>query len=104
MNEFSYHRPASIEDAASLLHKEPEAKLLAGGQSLIPILKLGLAQPAALVTLRDVPGLRGIVVDKDELVVGAAATHADVASSSVVREAIPALAQLAAGIGDPQVR
>jgi carbon-monoxide dehydrogenase medium subunit len=104
MNDFSFHRPGSLAEAVEALRGGADRKLLAGGQSLIPILKLGLAQPAALVSLSAVPELRGVRVDGDAVVVGAATTHADVAASPVVRETLPALAHLAEGIGDAQVR
>jgi carbon-monoxide dehydrogenase medium subunit len=104
MNDFSFQRPASLADAVAALKAGGEPKLLAGGQSLIPILKLGLASPTALVSLAAVPELRGLKVDGKELIVGAGTTHADVAGSAIVREALPALARLADHIGDPQVR
>jgi carbon-monoxide dehydrogenase medium subunit len=101
--EFAYHAPASLEEALDLL-ADGDARPLAGGHSLLPAMKLRLAEPGALVDLRGVPGLDGIARDGDELVVGALARHAAVASSEVVREACPALAQAAALIGDRQVR
>jgi carbon-monoxide dehydrogenase medium subunit len=104
MNQFEFHRPRSLTEALQALKSGPEVKLLAGGQSLIPILKLGLAQPSALVTLRRVEEVHGIRRDDGTLVIGAASTHADVAASDTVRTAIPALARLADGIGDAQVR
>jgi len=104
MNEFSFQRPASLAEAVAALKAGGERKLLAGGQSLIPILKLGLASPSALISLAAVAELRGVKVDGKELVIGAATTHADVASSPDVRKAIPALAKMADHIGDPQVR
>lgn len=104
MNEFTFHRPTSLEAALTLLKSGPDVKLLAGGQSLIPILKLGLASPAALVSLAGVSELRGVRLEGNALVVGAAATHSEVAHSPVVKDAIPALAQLADHIGDAQVR
>jgi carbon-monoxide dehydrogenase medium subunit len=82
----------------------PEGKFLAGGQSLLPVMKLELAAPSDVVSLSGIEGLDAISRDGDSLVVGAMATHAAVAESPVVRELIPALADLAEGIGDPQVR
>jgi aerobic carbon-monoxide dehydrogenase medium subunit len=104
MQDFAYRRPSSLKEAVAALKAAPEAKLLAGGMSLVPILKLGLANPSELVSLRKVPELRGINVADGRVSVGAASTHAQVAASAVVRETIPALARLAEGIGDPQVR
>jgi aerobic carbon-monoxide dehydrogenase medium subunit len=103
MQTFEYHRPSSLAEALSLLEKSG-GSLLAGGQSLLPAMKLDLAAPSALVSLRDVPELRGIKKEKGAVVVGAMATHAEVAASKDIRAAIPALATLAGEIGDPQVR
>jgi len=97
-----YQRPASIAEAAKLLGGD--ARLLAGGQSLIAAMKLGLASPSSLIDLRGINGLNAIRVDAQRVSIGAMATHTSVASSREVARAIPALAQLAAGIGDRQVR
>lgn len=102
MQDFTIHRPSSLEEAAALL--SGDAKLLAGGQSLLPLMKLDLAAPSDLVVLAGVDGLRGVRREADTLVVGAATCHAEVAASTVVERAIPALARLALGIGDAQVR
>lgn len=104
MNEFAFHRPTSTADAAKTLASAADARLLAGGQSLLPSMKLGLAAPAELIDLSRVEGLRGIRLDGGTLTIGAMTTHAEVAASDVVRRAIPALAILADGIGDPAVR
>lgn len=104
MQDFGFHRPSTISDAVKALKGRPEAKYLAGGQSLIPVMKLGLAAPSDLVTLTGLAELKGVRVEGDELVVGAGVTHAEVAASAEAREAIPALADLASHIGDPQVR
>jgi aerobic carbon-monoxide dehydrogenase medium subunit len=104
MQDFAFHRPTSLPDAVKALKDRPEAKYLGGGQSLIPVMKLGLAAPSDLVTLSRLAELKGIRVDGEDLVVGAGETHAGVAESAVVRKSIPALAALAAHIGDPQVR
>jgi aerobic carbon-monoxide dehydrogenase medium subunit len=101
--EFEYHAPASLDEALALL-SEPDARPLAGGHSLLPMMKLRLAAPTALVDLRSVPGLDGISRDGDVLVLGALVCHAAVASSDVVREACPMLAETAALVGDRQVR
>ncbi len=104
MYSFDYHKAGSVADAAAVLAKNPEAKLLAGGQTLIASMKLRLASPSALVDLRDVAELRGIKADAGTVTVGAMTRHAEVAASPEVRKAIPALARLAAGIGDRMVR
>lgn len=101
MNDFQYHKPASADEAARLLGGG--AKALAGGMTLLPTIKNGLAAPDALADLCAAPEFRGIRAE-DKLVFGAMTTHAEAADSAVVRDAIPALAKLAGGIGDPQVR
>jgi carbon-monoxide dehydrogenase medium subunit len=102
MHNFSYQRPASLAEAAKLL--SGEAKLLAGGMTLLPTLKQRLAQPPALVDLGAVAELKGIKAEGSGLTIGAMTTHAEVAHSAEVKRTIPALAALAEGIGDPQVR
>jgi carbon-monoxide dehydrogenase medium subunit len=102
MHNFSYQRPASLAEAAKLL--SGEAKLLAGGMTLLPTLKQRLAQPSALVDLGSVAELKGIKAEGGGLTIGAMTTHAEVAHSAEVKRTIPALAALAEGIGDPQVR
>ena len=104
MYAFDYHRPGTLEAAAAALAAAEDGRLLAGGQTLIPTLKQRLASPSDVVDLGSVPGLGGIGREGGAIVIGAMARHADVASSSEVRDAIPALASLADGIGDPQVR
>lgn len=104
MYQFDYVRAASVSEAANALSANPEAKLLAGGQTLLPTLKQRLAQPSSVVDLGAIGELRSIRKDGDSLVIGAMATHAEVAASADAAGAIPALAKLAAGIGDPQVR
>ena len=103
MYEFAYHRPNSIRKASSL-SASGEAKFLAGGQTLLPTMKQRLASPDALIDLAGIEALQGIELKGRTLHIGAMSRHADVASSAVVREAIPALAALAGGIGDPHVR
>jgi aerobic carbon-monoxide dehydrogenase medium subunit len=103
MYAFEYQRAKSLADAASTLAKTG-GKALAGGQSLVGAMKLRLANPGTLVDLSGVPELKGIKKDGDAIVIGALTTHSEVASSPVVRQAIPALAALAEGIGDRQVR
>ena len=104
MYEFKYHRPATVRQAANLLAKNEEAKLVAGGHTLIPVMKQRLASPPHLVDLSHIEGLDGIEIKGRSLVIGATAKHADVANSATVQEAIPALAYLAGLIGDPAVR
>lgn len=103
MYDFEYHRAASLDDAAERLAASPEAKLLAGGMTLLPTMKIRLAQPDVLVDLGGIEELRG-VSGTDPVVVGAMTTHAEIAGSEALRNSIPALAALAGGIGDPQVR
>ena len=102
MQNFDFQRPTTLAMAESLLG--PDAKIMSGGQSLLPIMKEGLAMPSTVVSLRGVPELKGISVEGGKLVIGAAETHASVNRSSVVQQSIPALAALAGGIGDAQVR
>ena len=104
MQDFTFHRPTSVAGALAGLRSGPDGKLLAGGQSLIPVMKLDLAAPAALFSVAGLAELQGIRLEGDELVVGAATTHREVHESEVVGRVIPALARLAGEIGDPQVR
>jgi carbon-monoxide dehydrogenase medium subunit len=104
MYQLSYVKPKSLNEAMRLLASHPEAKLLAGGMTLLPTLKQRLARPTHLVDIAGLPELRKIEVKGGKLVIGAGAKHAEVAASAVVKKAIPALAALASSIGDPQVR
>jgi aerobic carbon-monoxide dehydrogenase medium subunit len=101
--EFAYHAPTSLDEAVTLLGEVEESRPLAGGQSLIPLMKLRLALPEALVDLRRIPGLDEISAN-GELKLGALATHRAVFESDAVKSGWPALAELAGQIGDPQVR
>ena len=102
---FDYHTPGTVQEAISLLGRlKDDAKLLAGGHSLIPMMKLRLAQPKHLVDLRKVPGLSGIKEDGGMLSIGAMTTHWQVESSALLRSKCPVLSEAAATIGDPQVR
>ena len=102
---FDYVRPPDLDAALKILkEREGEAKLLSGGYSLIPLLKLRLAQPALLVDLRDVAGLDGIVETDDELRIGARATHRQINEHPIIVERYPFLGDVSCGIGDPQVR
>jgi aerobic carbon-monoxide dehydrogenase medium subunit len=104
MHDFQYHRPASAADAAGLIASKGEAKIVAGGMTLIPTLKQRLAQPSDLVDLGGIAALKGVKAEGAGITIGAMTTHAEVARSADVQKAIPALAVLAGGIGDPQVR
>jgi carbon-monoxide dehydrogenase medium subunit len=104
MYAFDYHKPRSLPEAAELLNAKPEARLLAGGMTLIPTLKQRLASPSDLVDLGGMTDLVGITVSDGTIRIGAMTTHATVAHSAEVKAALPALAALAEGIGDPQVR
>src|SRR5437870_7132585 len=102
---FDYHAPGTIKEALDLLGKhKDDAKLLAGGHSLIPMMKLRLAQPKHLVDLRKIPGLSGIKQDGNVLAIGAMTTHWQIESSSVVKSKLAVLSEVAAIIGDPAVR
>jgi carbon-monoxide dehydrogenase medium subunit len=103
MYAFEYQRATSVADAATAL-AQSGGKALAGGQSLVGAMKLRLANPGTIVDLGGLTELKGIKKEGDAIVIGAMTTHADVASSPIVKQAIPALAALAEGIGDRQVR
>ena len=104
MYDFTYHRPASLDDAVKALEGTDDGKLLAGGHTLIPTLKQRLASPSDLIDLSGIPSLQGISESGGAVVIGATTTHAAVASDALVKAKIPALAHLADGIGDAQVR
>src|SRR4051795_7977569 len=104
MYETTYHRPSSVEDAAALFAKGSDSKYLAGGHTLIPVMKQRLAAPSDVIDLSRIKELIGIEASGDALVIKAATPHYDVATSGAAQKAIPALAQLASMIGDPQVR
>ncbi len=104
MTPFAFHRPASVASAVQLRSAQADASYLAGGQSLLPAMKLGLAGPSDLIDLALLPGAMGISVEAGSLRIGAMTPHAAVAASADVRKQLPALAALADGIGDPAVR
>jgi carbon-monoxide dehydrogenase medium subunit len=104
MYEFDYARPASVADAVALLKADGEAKPVSGGMTLLPTMKQRLAKPSKVVDLSGIAALKGIKVEGGKVTIGALTRHADVASSKDVAKAIPALAKLAGGIGDPAVR
>jgi carbon-monoxide dehydrogenase medium subunit len=104
MYNFTFHRPTTVRQAAGLLARNPEAKLLAGGHSLLPVMKQRLASPSALIDLSLVEGMDTIEQKGRSIVIGAMARHADVAKSPVLLEAMPGLASVPGSVGDPQVR
>jgi len=104
MYETKYQKPSSLKDAVSAMGAADDGKFLGGGQTLIPTMKQRLAAPSDVISVATLPELQGISVDGDSVTIGAGTTHADVAGSVDVQTAIPALAALAGGIGDPQVR
>jgi len=101
---FEYYRANSAAEAVQLLKAHPGAKLLAGGHSLLPQMKLRVAQPPALIDISRIGALAGITVEGDQLKIGAGTTHNTLATSAVVREHCPILAEAASLIGDQQVR
>ncbi len=104
MYQTTYHRASSIDEAAGLFSKGDESKYLAGGQTLLPVMKQRLASPSDVIDLARIKELVGIDVSADAVTIRAATTHYDVATSDAVQKAIPALAHLASMIGDPAVR
>ncbi|MFI4936220.1 MAG: FAD binding domain-containing protein, partial [Caulobacterales bacterium] len=104
MYDFNYHRPASLDAAIALRASAADGTYLAGGMTLIPTLKQRLASPSDVIDLAALPGLSGIEVGSATVVIGAMTRHAEVAASKPLAAAIPALAYLAAQIGDRQVR
>jgi aerobic carbon-monoxide dehydrogenase medium subunit len=104
MYAFTFHRPQTVRQAAGLLTKNGDAKLLAGGQTLLPTMKLRLASPPQIIDMTLIEGLAGIELRGRSLVIGAMTHHVDVNTSPVVQQAIPVLAKLAGMIGDPAVR
>ena len=101
--QFDYHRAASLDDAIKKL-QDTGGKLLAGGHSLVPLMKLRLSEPTALIDIARIPGLSGIREKDGRIEIGAATVHHDVASSTVLREKCPMVSDAAGEIGDPQVR
>jgi aerobic carbon-monoxide dehydrogenase medium subunit len=104
MYNFTFHRPETLRQAVNLLTKNEEAKLLAGGHTLLPTMKLRLAGPPHLIDLSRVEGLAGIALAGRSITIGAMTRHVDVHTSPVVQEHAPVLAKLAGMIGDPAVR
>jgi carbon-monoxide dehydrogenase medium subunit len=104
MHHTHYHRPASVSEAVKLMGEHPDDKVLAGGQSTLPSVKLGLVAPSGYIDISGVAELKGIRFEGNNLVIGAMTTHHAVATSKDVHALSPALAQLAGGIGDRAVR
>lgn len=104
MYAFKFQRPGTVRQAANLLAKTEDAKIIAGGHTLLPVMKQRLANPSTVIDISRVEGLNAIEMKGRSVVIGATARHRDVANSPIVGEAIPALAQLAGMIGDPAVR
>ena len=104
MYEFRYHRPTSLADARQIIDAAESPSVIAGGMTLLPTMKLRLARASDLVDLGAIEALRGLRLDGRDIVIGAMVAHADVAASSLVRDGIPALSELAGAIGDAQVR
>jgi len=101
---FDYYRAGSVAEAHRFLAANPGAKILAGGHSLVPLLKLRLAAPPAVIDIGRIPELKGISRQGDSIRIGALTTHAELAASNDLRSAAPALAEAAASVGDPAVR
>lgn len=104
MYETTYHRPASVDEAAALFAKHPDAKYLAGGHTLIPVMKQRLAAPSDVIDLGRIKEIIGIEVTPDALIIKAATTYYDITQSAAVRTAIPAIVYLTEVLGDPAVR
>jgi carbon-monoxide dehydrogenase medium subunit len=104
MHNFAFHKPGSVADAVKAIGAASDGKIIAGGQTLLPTLRQRLAEPSDLIDLGAIADLKGIKAEGDGVTIGAMTTHDEVANSSVVKGAIPALAHLAGHIGDRQVR
>lgn len=103
--EFEYKRAATLDEAISLIQaSNGDGKFLAGGHSLIPLMKLRLSEPGVLVDISRIPQLQGITEKDGKIQVGAATTHADVVNSELIRRLCPVVSECASEIGDPQVR
>lgn len=104
MYEFEYHQPKTLDEAAKIFADADDPSYIAGGQTLLPVMKQRLAMPSDLIDLGAIEELKGISLDGDTLTIGAMTTHAEVAASEAVKKAIPALVEMAVEIGDPPVR
>src|SRR5437762_2518526 len=103
-SQFEYRRAGSVAEALTLLNQNSGAKILAGGHSLLPAMKLRLSEPGVLIDIGRVTELKGITVKGNSLSIGALTTHAQIASSKDVQTHCPALASACGNVGDPQVR
>lgn len=103
-SQFDYKSPTTVDEALSLLGESPDAKLLAGGQSLIPVMKLRMADPELVIDLGRVASMRGVKMDGDTLVIGAMTDHHELATNELVARHAPMLGQAAASVADSQVR
>ncbi|MBX9595234.1 MAG: xanthine dehydrogenase family protein subunit M [Roseomonas sp.] len=104
MYDFEYHKPSSVADAVKILAADPDARAISGGMTLLPALKLRLNKPTSVVDLSGIAGLHGVKREGGKIVIGALTKHYEVATSAEVKASIPALAAMAASIGDTQVR
>jgi carbon-monoxide dehydrogenase medium subunit len=104
MYAFTFLRPTTVRQAVNLLAKHEDAKLLAGGHSLIPVMKLRLANPPVLIDLSKVEGISGVELKGRSIVVGAMTRHVEVANAAAAKDNLPALAEVPGSIGDPHVR
>src|SRR5664279_1877985 len=104
MYETTYHRPSTVAEAAALFAKGSESKYLAGGHTLIPVMKQRLAQPSDVIDLGRIKELVGIELSADALTIKAATTYFDILQSADAKKAIPAIVHLTSVLGDPQVR
>ncbi len=104
MYEVNYHKAKDVKDAVKLMGKAEDGKFLSGGQTLIPTMKQRLAAPSDLVDLSSIADLRGVKIDGSKITIGAATTHAEVATDKKLQKACPGIASLAGMIGDPHVR
>ena len=102
--QFEYSKAGSVAEAIQILRRDPDAKIIAGGHSLIPLMKLRLARPSRVVDIGGIPELGGISVNGGTLSIGSLATHNQIASSPQVQQSCGILAEAAAGVGDPAVR
>ena len=102
---FEYARPGSVDEAQSLLNKYgDDAKVIAGGQSLIPLMRLRLSQPTALIDIQGIPGLKEVRRDNGSVEIGALVRHVDIQRDATLRETLPILVEMANDVGDNQVR
>jgi aerobic carbon-monoxide dehydrogenase medium subunit len=104
MYETTYHRPSSVDEAAALFAKGSDSKYLAGGHTLLPVMKQRLASPSDVIDLGSIKDLVGIELSGDALTIKAATTYFDILQSAEVKKSIPAIAHLTSVLGDPQVR